>query len=349
MNPKLTFALQNNKLVNVSEVSRGLECNCFCPNPKCNSRLIAKKGDVNRDHFAHYDQDACIGAIESALHILAKNIIEKEKKIKIPELLYFDKKYSKSMVALSVSKTLNVDLVELEISQDNIRPDLILHIGKKRLFIEIAVTHKVDEEKKKKIEKLGISTIEIDLAFYQSEYRIDEIKELIINSDSNKEWIYNSQLSNLISTYNKTKEKEIQEVNRKIQELKKNTINNNFRIIEENEHKGFYCPKLMKNEAMKSTLNDPIIELIRKSENWDGLIYTLHNGSKFVIINGKQIYCCPSLKEQKRNPDNIETYQLVNSLVRISRESHIQFNYCEKCEFFNGYIVENEMVSCKFK
>ena len=73
---KLLYGLNEEKeLKHVSEVNRGLDCRCFCP--ACNALLIAKKGRRNRHHFAHYEKDPCQYAGETALHLAAKEILEK--------------------------------------------------------------------------------------------------------------------------------------------------------------------------------------------------------------------------------------------------------------------------------
>lgn len=54
---KLTYALKEERLVHISEVENGLQCNCKCPS--CKQLLIAKKGNVNDHHFAHISHIEC--------------------------------------------------------------------------------------------------------------------------------------------------------------------------------------------------------------------------------------------------------------------------------------------------
>src|SRR5580658_8030351 len=82
MKIKLPFGLQNGKLVDISSVESGLACNCVCPS--CGQRLVAKKGEINQHHFAHHNAIECEGAVETALHIYAKNILEKHKRMVLP-------------------------------------------------------------------------------------------------------------------------------------------------------------------------------------------------------------------------------------------------------------------------
>lgn len=61
-------------------------------------------------------------------------------------------------------KEIPVDRVELEKRFDDIIPDIVVYSGDKYFFIEIYVTHPIDDEKLKKLKEKNISTIEIDLS-----------------------------------------------------------------------------------------------------------------------------------------------------------------------------------------
>ena len=57
-----------------------------------------------------------------------------------------------------------IERVELEKRCNDIVPDIVVYAGGKQLFIEIYVTHAIDEVKLQKIVSANISTIEIDLS-----------------------------------------------------------------------------------------------------------------------------------------------------------------------------------------
>lgn len=78
---KLLFGYKNDELVHISEVARGLECGCMCPS--CGHPLIARKGNKKIHHFAHYNRAECKNAVETAMHIAAKNILEKNMRLVI--------------------------------------------------------------------------------------------------------------------------------------------------------------------------------------------------------------------------------------------------------------------------
>jgi competence CoiA-like predicted nuclease len=76
---------QEDNLIYISEVENGLGCDCVCPS--CKKILIAKQGKKKIHHFAHYEVADCGYGLQTALHIKAKEILEKYKTFKIPLLM----------------------------------------------------------------------------------------------------------------------------------------------------------------------------------------------------------------------------------------------------------------------
>ena len=118
--PYLTYALDTNgKLVHVDCVPRGLACKCFCPH--CKSELVAKNGGNRKvHHFAHANGSDCVGAIESALHKMAKDILQEHKLIMLPSVKQGGK-----------GKQFVFDKIEIEVSDKDLslRPDCIGYVG----------------------------------------------------------------------------------------------------------------------------------------------------------------------------------------------------------------------------
>ena len=196
MNIQLPFGLQNGKLVDISSVESGLACNCVCA--CCGQRLIAKKGEFNQHHFAHYNNAACEGAVETALHIYAKNILEKHKRIILPPV-YLDK--SDKLISPPAEVTFEKVILEKQVGQ--IIPDLIVFVRSKPLLIEIAVTHFVDKFKEAKIFELGYSAIEINAnglfnSAYHKVFGYRDFEKLLIEETKFKRWVNNLK-HNLIS------------------------------------------------------------------------------------------------------------------------------------------------------
>lgn len=191
MNIKLSFGLLNQQLVDITKVESGLACNCFCP--ACGQQLVAKKGNINEHHFAHYNIEECKGAVETALHIQAKNILEKNRRIVLPPV-YFDNSTKQIYAATEVK----FDSVTLEKRINNIIPDIVVTVKGKPLLIEIAVTHFVDIFKANKIFELGYSAIEVNAnGLFNSEYNKpfghDDFENRLIEDTSFKRWINNTK------------------------------------------------------------------------------------------------------------------------------------------------------------
>jgi len=82
--------------------------------------------------------------------------------------------------------------VEAEKDIGSFRPDLMAYVGNGILFIEIAVTHFVDEEKRSALKSGGIPTLEIDLSlFHHEEWTWEGLREAVVHSTDWKSWIVN--------------------------------------------------------------------------------------------------------------------------------------------------------------
>jgi len=190
-----SFALnKEGRVKSIEDVSRGLSCECYCPS--CGEVVIARQGEVREWHFAHESGSECEGAAESALHLAAKQILAEEEGMMVPELtatrevaLIDGRKASKTIVRPEIW----VDFlsIELEKTISNIRPDVVVQVGDTLMFIEIAVTHLVDEHKSSIIEKMGIPTVEINLAeIHRREWDWESLKEVVINEFVFKKWVF---------------------------------------------------------------------------------------------------------------------------------------------------------------
>ena len=187
---KLTYGLKNGRITHISQVESGLECGCFCP--ACGDRLVAKKGGVVRHHFAHQSKDPCEYGVESALHLAAKEIVAAADEIMIPEVrLQFPHSY-RSDILIHESMKVKADHVELEKRFGSIVPDVVVYSGGKKFFIEIFVTHAIDDRKYQQIKSMDISTIEIDLSGCEELPDEKELSEILLAESPLKTWVYNT-------------------------------------------------------------------------------------------------------------------------------------------------------------
>lgn len=188
----LIYALKDGKLTHISEVESGLNCACICPS--CGESLVAKKGNRMIHHFAHKANSECIYGYQTSLHLLAKDILLEEKRILLPkvQINFYAHDGSHKEVEISNEKFLELDNVVLEKKQGEIIPDVIAYCGNKKLYIEIYVTHKIDDNKRNRIIKDDVSTIEIDLSEVDRYISKDMLKKILLEETAQKQWIYNS-------------------------------------------------------------------------------------------------------------------------------------------------------------
>ena len=92
---------------------------------------------------------------------------------------------------ISKEREISIDDVELEKRFDDIIPDIVVYFGDKYFFIEIYVTHPIDDEKLKKLKEKNISTIEIDLS-KKRDISVEELSDILLKSSDRKSWKYNA-------------------------------------------------------------------------------------------------------------------------------------------------------------
>ena len=207
----LTYGMRSDAIINITEIpsdENGKKCGCVCP--QCGAPLVARtQGSIRRPHFAHAKDSSCdvVSAQQTALHLLAKEIIAREKKVFLPSIEFSRPNFSDRGWELEVAAMLPLskvvsparqwtcDAVDVERSESGYIPDIRVMIQGKPCLIEIAVTHFVDEEKKEKIIDSKLPLIEIDLSALQYEdIDPDTLRHLLTETSENRVWIYNPRL-----------------------------------------------------------------------------------------------------------------------------------------------------------
>ena len=137
------------KSVYIDDVPNGKNCGCVCA--ECKGNLIAKnKGRIKIHHFAHASGNDNIKCSQTALHMMAKEIIAEEKRI--PAFVNGKKSF------------VSVESIEQEKNLGDIKPDLYAEYNEKPIAVEIFVSHAVDEVKFAKIQNHKLTTFEINLS-----------------------------------------------------------------------------------------------------------------------------------------------------------------------------------------
>ena len=203
---QLEYGLRDDKVISVYELTsleKGKACNCICP--ACRKQLVAKLGPHNQWHFAHVGAECnLVAAQQTALHMLAKELIEDSKKLLFPGISINKDDYCNDIEDIRVqakippsieyrkASVVNCDSVSLEKKISSIVPDIMVTAKGRKCLIEVAVTHFVDEEKEQKIKEIGLPLFEIDLSnLYNSEFSREELAEEVLFNPSNRTWIFN--------------------------------------------------------------------------------------------------------------------------------------------------------------
>ena len=193
-NADTTYALDpiKNRMVHVSDVSRGLACNCICP--MCKNPMIANKGEHNQHYFSHerkagnqFNAQLCQ---ELTMHMLAEQILRDKKRVMLPN--YYN---------VLQARQIKFEHIEVEERRDrsDIQPDIVgITADGKRYLIEIKFSHAVDDEKKRKIYSDDLTCLEIDI----SSQKMDDLEDFLLNKTYDRKWINNKYgFDSIVDTY----------------------------------------------------------------------------------------------------------------------------------------------------
>lgn len=162
--------ITSGRMLHVTAVARGAACNCVCP--ACNTPLISRQGERNAWHFAHTADDPnCRGALETALHKAAKQIIADEGWLRAPPLYARHPNGNPSVRAAQPGGTIVLAEVHPEFTGflPDFKPDLLATSrAGTPLIIEIHVHHAVNQPKADRIRDRDIAAIEITLTGFRS-------------------------------------------------------------------------------------------------------------------------------------------------------------------------------------
>ncbi|MBK9260233.1 MAG: DUF2384 domain-containing protein [Polyangiaceae bacterium] len=182
------------RLLHISEVKKGLACGCVCPS--CSGKLIANKGPIKTHHFAHHSDRNCVAAYETMLHMLGKQVIADQKQVMLPPVVA---KYKGCTKSICDAVMFTLDEVVIEPDMGGMRPDILgrrrVEDGTKELFIEVAVTHPCEPEKKELIRERKVAAIEIDLSKVPGNASQEEMEQAIITT-APRIWLFNAREEN---------------------------------------------------------------------------------------------------------------------------------------------------------
>ncbi len=193
------YGLSDSQLMHIEQVESGLSCNCNCI--ACGDRLVAKKGEVKKHHFAHHSMDAG-DCRESTLHKICKHILDMERRVVTPEFTVVCSQLDMAQIEHTESEIIaaqDVHFCEIALEQPeaDFIPDVTaIEFEGQTLFIEIVVTNDVSQEKLKRVERLGIPM----MAIYVNELDImddlDKLTKSVIEQAPRK-WVYHPAITQI--------------------------------------------------------------------------------------------------------------------------------------------------------
>ena len=188
--------LSNGRLVDISSFESGVLTDGKCP--ECGGALVAKKGAKRAHHFAHYSVTGCAGALETSLHLAAKQVlidaVAEGRSFFAPAFGYSyseKRKYPAiDLPLLSVECEKNVFL-----PGQHRRPDAIAEWAHGALAIEICVTNPVDDDRQHFYEIKRLDCVEIDLGSFKEKFQktkkliLDDVAEAVLRGHDLKTWV----------------------------------------------------------------------------------------------------------------------------------------------------------------
>ena len=205
---KLYHGVRNGTIVDIADVERGRACGCICAH--CKQPLVAKKGQIRRHHFAHDSGSECAWGLETTLHRLAKEVLERAGQLWIPAVTL---ELANKRAQLKDARYILLDRVTLEAHAGGFVPDVIAESQGTPLIVEIKVTHGVDDTKLAKIKEGGVSALEIDLSRTARNATIEELTPLIVGKSQHKRWLH-SELATRSFTNLKARSNQLRYVHR---------------------------------------------------------------------------------------------------------------------------------------
>lgn len=138
---------------------------------------------------------------ESLLHLKAKEILEKERRIFLPDLCVRAEGFlpngrviqERSMLG---GQVVRLDSVALEKTMGQIRPDVCANTIEdgpwpaQPLLIEITVSNTISRERLERIQAKNIATLEIDISRMGGTVTFEEFRRLIVDECAGKRWLH---------------------------------------------------------------------------------------------------------------------------------------------------------------
>ncbi|WP_185702635.1 competence protein CoiA family protein [Burkholderia sp. Bp8991] len=157
---------------------------CRCP-------VILRQGEIKVWHFAHLADANCARGFETALHLLAKQILLEHRHLRAPALVCVDESSLGEDITLCNEHVIRWAATgEAEKWMDGIRPDFVADCGNQLLIVEVVVTHEPDNDKLVQLDRLAMPALEIDLSDVARDVTVDALTHRILDTVAAKRWLF---------------------------------------------------------------------------------------------------------------------------------------------------------------
>lgn len=157
--------------------------------PGCKKGLLLKRSVYGRPFFAHR-AEPCGLSFETALHLFAKQVICEDRAVLVPEYrVDGEVTSSPALVRFTDASMETADERALAV---RIVPDCTLRDGQRTLYVEVRVTHAVNEAKELKVHSTGTSMIEIVLSrTAAADMDVESLRKYVLEN-ATRHWIVNA-------------------------------------------------------------------------------------------------------------------------------------------------------------
>ena len=128
---------------------------------------------------------------ETLAHLYAKEILALADTIVVPRVTGMPWIYHEG-VELRPDRELEILSVEVESPVGAVRPDVLIETPEGSMMIEVWVTSSIQESKMKKIEKIDLPVLEIDLRGVTDQ---SEVERIVLSSPDRKEWVFHPEIN----------------------------------------------------------------------------------------------------------------------------------------------------------
>ncbi|RPD51150.1 competence protein CoiA family protein [Paracnuella aquatica] len=335
----LRFGIKDGRLMHIDDVETGLRCGCKCP--ACHTNLVAKnrKGNKKEAHFAHHNGAQCSGAVESAIHLMAKQIIAEEKKIRTPAITQ-TRRSGQKILRAEMLVELDEVVLEVPLLNGQIKVDVVGVAKGRTLLIEMARTHFVEPHKVQVIRSENLACIEIDLRQLPQDYAV--VHHFLLENASRSTWIHNPIKQSLLDKELERQEAERlekeAEIKRKRQSVKRmldQYKKDNFSLIRNDQPGHFPCPQkaaIISEFYSTDYGRNPVVQQIKQCGWWNRKVYGRYEKGCRIFIGSREVFIWPSseMAEAKQQP-----YRFTFKAVKLLQSLLIMLDEypCDHCRY----------------